>query len=51
LLPTGNHLLGTHYEAKKLIKKLGMNYEIIHACPSGCVLFRGQYSDLRECPV
>jgi hypothetical protein len=51
LLPTGNQLPSTHYEAKKLIRKLGMNYDIIHACPDGCVLFRGEYKDLRNCPV
>jgi hypothetical protein len=51
LLPSGNQLPGTHYEARKLIRKLGMNYEIIHACPGGCVLFHDQYKDLCQCPV
>jgi hypothetical protein len=51
LLPEGNCLPSTHYEAKKLIRRLGMNYDIIHAYPSGCVLFWGQYRDFKECPV
>jgi hypothetical protein len=51
LLSNGNQLPSTYYEAKKLIRKLGMNYDIIHACSGGCVFFRNQYKDLRQCPV
>jgi hypothetical protein len=51
LLPSGNQLPDIHYETRKLIKKLGMNYDIIHAFSRRCVLFCGQYKDLRCCPV
>jgi len=37
LLPMRNMLSSSHYKAKKLIRKLGLNYNIIHACPNGCV--------------
>jgi len=50
LLPANNVLPRSHYEAKKLIKKLGLNYDVIHTCPSGCVLYRGENENLRECP-
>jgi hypothetical protein len=32
LLPRGNMLHKTHYEAKRLIQRLGLNYKIIDAC-------------------
>jgi hypothetical protein len=50
LLPCGNHLLRNYYEAKNIIKKLGLNYKQIHACPSGCVLFRKENENLTSCP-
>jgi hypothetical protein len=50
LLPTQNHLPKSHYEAKKLIRKLGLNYHIIHACPRGCVLYRKEQENLESCP-
>jgi hypothetical protein len=39
----GNRLPKNHYKAKKLIRKLGLNYDIIHTCPKGCVLYCGEY--------
>jgi hypothetical protein len=50
LLPSQNKLPRSHYEAKKLIQKLGLNYNIIHTCPKGCVLYRGEYEHLDKCP-
>lgn len=50
LLPTRNMLSGSHYEAKKLIRKLGLNYNIIHTCPDGCILYRGDKESLQQCP-
>jgi hypothetical protein len=38
------------YHAKDLIRKLGFNYKIIHACPNGCVSFQGVYANLETCP-
>jgi hypothetical protein len=50
LLLGENQLPRGHYEAKKLIRKLGLAYDIIHACPSGCILYRNEYTHLNECP-
>lgn len=38
------------YEAKKIICPLGLEVERIHACKNSCVLFRGDYEDLDNCP-
>jgi hypothetical protein len=29
---------------------LGLVYDVIHACPSGCILYRKENADLTECP-
>ena len=50
LLPRENCLPKSHYEAKRLIRKLGLNYHIIHTCPQTCVLYRGEYENLTTCP-
>ncbi len=38
------------YHAKSLTRKLGMECNIMHACKMGCILYRGIYADLQECP-
>ncbi|WCJ37799.1 hypothetical protein M5689_018900 [Euphorbia peplus] len=50
MLPEGNELPISTYEAKKLMCPMGMEYEKIHACPNDCVLYRKEYADLQECP-
>lgn len=50
LLPKGNKLPGSHYAARKTIQKLGLNYNNIHACPDGCVLYEDEHADLNTCP-
>ncbi len=49
-LPLDNCLLTNMYHAKTLSKKVSLNYKMIHACPNGCVLFKGVYIKLRTCP-
>lgn len=39
ILPEGNILPVTTYEAKTVIKSLGMEYETIDACPNDCVIY------------
>ncbi len=41
LFPPDNCLPSNMYHAKALIRKLGLNYKIIHACPNGCVVLKG----------
>ncbi|VVA32896.1 PREDICTED: transposase, partial [Prunus dulcis] len=43
LLPEGNTLPSSMYEAKKILSALGMSYEKIHACPNDCILYRKDY--------
>jgi hypothetical protein len=50
LLPEGNTLPKTYHAAKSLTAKLGLSYNIIHACERGCVLFRAEYVDALYCP-
>src|SRR4051794_21242472 len=38
LLPEGNKLPRSHYAATTSIRRLGLDYNNIHACPDGCVL-------------
>ncbi|KDO39869.1 hypothetical protein CISIN_1g047218mg [Citrus sinensis] len=37
--PKGTILPSTTYDAKKLLKDLGLGYEVIHACKYDCALF------------
>jgi hypothetical protein len=50
LLPSENQLPKNYHALKALIRKLGLNYNTIHACQGGCLLFRGQYEDATSCP-
>jgi hypothetical protein len=45
ILPEGNSLPRNYYAAKTMTKKLGLGYNTIHACESGCVLFRGEHAN------
>ena len=49
LLPEGNTLPETTYEAKKVICPLGLEAQKIHACPNNCILYRGEYENLDSC--
>ncbi|KAI5335195.1 hypothetical protein L3X38_025328 [Prunus dulcis] len=51
LLPEGNTLPSSMYEAKKTLSALGMCYEKIHACPNDCILYRKDYEDSTNCPT
>lgn len=49
ILPRPNTLPESRYEACKVIKKLGLAYDTIHACEKGCVLFRKEHADATHC--
>ena len=51
ILPLGNCLPKTEYEASKILRRLGLAYNMIHACPHGCCLFKGDLEDAEKCPV
>jgi hypothetical protein len=42
MLPQGNSVLKTVYEAKQIICPLGLEVEKIHASKNGCILYRGE---------
>jgi hypothetical protein len=50
MLPEGNQMAESVYEAKKIICPLGIEVEKIYACKNSCVLFHGDYADLDKCP-
>jgi len=50
LLPVGNKLPNSHYASSKTIRRLGLNYNNIHACPDGCVLYEDEHADVQVCP-
>uniref|UniRef100_J3N129 Transposase-associated domain-containing protein n=1 Tax=Oryza brachyantha TaxID=4533 RepID=J3N129_ORYBR len=51
VLQAGDSLPGTYYEAKKMLRDLGLGYESIHACVNDCVLFWKELEGNDECPV
>jgi hypothetical protein len=52
MLPQGNSVPETVYEAKQIIYPLGLEVEKIHACKNDCILYRGEeYEDLEKCPI
>jgi hypothetical protein len=46
-----NTLPKSYYEAKTLLRELGLGYESIHVCCNNCVLFRKKFAKLDNCPV
>jgi hypothetical protein len=50
ILPQPNTLPSNEYEASNILKKLGLAYNVIHACPKGHMLFCGQYENDQNCP-
>jgi hypothetical protein len=50
-LPQGSALPRNYYEAKKLIKSIGLWYISIHACSNDCILYWGEDNiKLNSCP-
>ena len=51
MLPEENILPKSHYEAKKILCPVGMEYQKIHACPNGCIMYRNEFAKMRNCPT
>jgi hypothetical protein len=52
MLPHGNAVPETIYEAKLIICPLGFEVEKIHACKNDGILYHGpEYEDLEKCPI
>ncbi|XP_020203464.1 uncharacterized protein LOC109789016 [Cajanus cajan] len=50
MLPKDNTLPDRHYEAKKVLCPMGLQYKKIHACPNDCILYRKEFESLQKCP-
>ncbi|CAH9133258.1 unnamed protein product [Cuscuta epithymum] len=50
MLPMGNELPDSTYQAKKILCPMGLEVEKIHVCPNDCVLYRKEYKNLKQCP-
>jgi hypothetical protein len=52
MLPQGNVVPETVYEAKSIVCLFGLEVEKIHACMNDCILYCGhEYEDLEKCPI
>ena len=49
VFPEGHKLPSNYYAVKKIVKKLSLGYEKIHACENDCMLFYGDDKDLENC--
>jgi hypothetical protein len=52
MIPQGNSVPDTVYEAKQIICLLDLEVEKIHTCKNDCILYRGEdYEDLEKCHI
>lgn len=51
ILLVGNCLPKTEYKASKILQRLGLAYNLMHACPNGCWLFKGDLENEVKCAV
>ena len=51
ILPEGEKLPASTYEAKEIVCPVGLEMQKIHACPNDCILYRKEYEELEACPV
>ncbi|XP_074351799.1 uncharacterized protein LOC141690944 [Apium graveolens] len=49
VFPEGHKLPFNYYGVKKMVKKLNLGYEKIHACENDCMLFYSDDKDLENC--
>ncbi|XP_050238212.1 uncharacterized protein LOC126687698 [Mercurialis annua] len=51
LLPKGSSLPNSYYDAKKIIKALGLSYQKIDACDNNCLLFWKDDKEANFCKI
>ncbi|XP_076924727.1 uncharacterized protein LOC143587282 [Bidens hawaiensis] len=49
MLPKGNELPISFYQAKKMMNPMGLKVERIHACENDCMLYRNEYENNHKC--
>nr|KYP35945.1 hypothetical protein KK1_042971 [Cajanus cajan] len=50
MLPKDNTLPDRHYEVKKVLCPMGLQYKKIHACPNDCIFYRKEFESLHKFP-
>ena len=50
ILSEENTLPKSYYQAKKILCPMGMEYQKIHACPNGCILYKHEFHEMPKCP-
>ncbi|GJT08302.1 RNA-directed DNA polymerase, eukaryota, reverse transcriptase zinc-binding domain protein [Tanacetum coccineum] len=51
MLPDGNELPLSLYQAKKMMCPTELEVERILACPNDCILYRDTYANIHRCPI
>nr|GEV88899.1 hypothetical protein [Tanacetum cinerariifolium] len=51
MLPDGNELPISLYQAKKMMCPTELEVERIHACPNDCILYRDTYANIHRCSI
>ena len=51
MLLEDNTLPKNHYQAKKILCPVAMEYQKIHACPNDCILYTNQFAKMHKCPT
>ncbi|KAK1417966.1 hypothetical protein QVD17_27102 [Tagetes erecta] len=49
MLPEGNELPVSLYQAKKMMCPMGLEVQRIHACPKDCMLYRNEFKNSHKC--
>ena len=47
ILPKGALVPDSYYDAKKIVKHLGLDYIKIDACLNDCILYRKEYENVQ----
>ena len=50
-MPVGNTAPPSRAVARKVLKKIGMDYQMVHVCRDDCMLFEGEDKELTACRV
>jgi len=45
-----NMLPKSYYQAKKILCRMGMEYQKIHVCPNDCILYIYEFQEMPKCP-
>jgi hypothetical protein len=50
LIPSDIVLLNISEEGKQMLKRLGIEYILYHACSNDCIHYKGEYVEKEICP-